>query len=44
MKKILNSPADYVDEMLVGLCLAHPAHYAQPERRVITRAGGAVPG
>lgn len=44
MKKILNAPADYVDEMLAGLCLAHPAHYAQPERRVITRAGGAVPG
>jgi dihydroxyacetone kinase-like protein len=44
MKKILNAPADYVDEMLVGLCLAHPEHYAQPEPRVITRAGGATPG
>ena len=44
MKKILNDPADYVDEMLAGLCLAHPAHYAQPERRVITRAGGAIAG
>jgi len=44
MKKILNAPADYVDEMLAGLCLAHPAHYAQPERRVITRAGGAIAG
>jgi len=44
MKKLLNAPADYVDEMLAGLCLAHPAHYAQPEPRVITRAGGAVPG
>lgn len=44
MKKILNAPADYVDEMLAGLCLAHPAYYTQPERRVITRAGGAVPG
>ena len=44
MKKILNAPADYVDEMLAGLCLAHPGHYAQPTPRVITRAGGAVPG
>ena len=24
MKKILNSPADYVDEMLAGLVAAHP--------------------
>jgi len=44
MKKILNAPADYVDDMLTGLCLAHPAHYTQPERRVITRAGGAILG
>jgi phosphoenolpyruvate---glycerone phosphotransferase subunit DhaK len=44
MKKILNSPADYVDEMLEGLCLAHPEFYVQPERRVITRAGGAKKG
>ncbi|GEO16448.1 dihydroxyacetone kinase subunit DhaK [Microvirga aerophila] len=39
MKKILNNPADYVDEMLEGLCAAHPEFYAQPERRVIVRAG-----
>ena len=44
MKKILNAPADYVDEMLAGLCLAHPEYYTQPEPRVITRAGGAVKG
>ncbi len=44
MKKILNAPADYVDEMLEGLCLAHPEYYAQPERRVIARAGGATEG
>jgi phosphoenolpyruvate---glycerone phosphotransferase subunit DhaK len=44
MKKILNAPADYVDEMLAGLCLAHPEYYTQPERRVITRAGGATKG
>jgi len=38
MKKILNKPADYVDEMLEGLCLAHPEYYTQPEPRVIGRA------
>ena len=27
MKKILNKPADYVDEMLDGLVAAHPEHY-----------------
>lgn len=44
MKKILNQPADYVDEMLEGLCLAHPEHYTQPERRIVIRAEGAQPG
>ncbi len=44
MKKVMNDPADYVDEMLDGLCAAHPSYFAQPEKRVITRAGGAVPG
>lgn len=44
MKKILNRAADYVDEMLEGLCAAHPEFYSQPERRVIVRAGGAVQG
>jgi len=44
MKKILNSPADYVDQMLEGLCLAHPEYYQQPERRVIVRTGGAEVG
>jgi phosphoenolpyruvate---glycerone phosphotransferase subunit DhaK len=44
MKKILNDPASYVDEMLEGLCAAHPAFYAQPVPRVITRTGGAVNG
>ena len=27
MKKILNDPFAYVDEMLEGLCLAHPEYY-----------------
>ena len=46
MKKILNDPYSYVDEMLVGLCAAHPEHYMQTGEggRVIARAGGAVPG
>ncbi len=44
MKKILNDPFDYVDEMLDGLCAAHPETYAQPETRVIARAGGAKQG
>jgi dihydroxyacetone kinase-like protein len=44
MKKILNDPKTYVDEMLEGLCAAHPEHYAQPTRRVIARAQGATAG
>lgn len=44
MKKILNSPADYVDEMLEGMVAAHPEYYAQPVSRVIARAGGATNG
>lgn len=43
MKKILNDPYAYVDEMLQGLCVAHPEHYRQtgPGGRVVARA---VPG
>jgi dihydroxyacetone kinase len=44
VKKILNAPADYVDEMLEGLCAAHPAIYRQPEPRVIVRGDGAQRG
>jgi len=44
MKKILNDPADYVNEMLAGLCLAHPEHYRQPAPRVIARAKAAAAG
>ena len=44
MKKILNDPFNYVDEMLEGLCAAHPEYYAQPEPRVIARVGGATRG
>ena len=44
MKKILNNPDHYVDEMLVGLCQAHEEYYAQPEPRVIVRASGVTAG
>jgi dihydroxyacetone kinase-like protein len=46
MKKVLNDPFRYVDEMLEGLCAAHPQYYQQrgPHGRVIARPGGAVPG
>lgn len=46
MKKILNEPFAYVDEMLVGLCAAHPQYFKQigPEGRVIVRPDGPVKG
>ena len=46
MKKILNSPQAYVDEMLDGLVAAHPDMLRRlgEDGRVIARAGGAVPG
>lgn len=44
MKKILNDPASYVDEMLDGLTAVHPELYALPYPRVVSRASGAVDG
>ncbi len=44
MKKILNEPASYVDDMLAGLCTAHPEHYTLACERVIVRTGGARRG
>lgn len=44
MKKILNDPTNYVDEMLEGMVAAHPEFYAQPVPRVICRASGAKKG
>lgn len=46
MKKILNRPADYVDEMLQGLVAAHPEAWRLlgDDGRVVARAGGAVAG
>jgi dihydroxyacetone kinase-like protein len=39
MKKVLNDPFKYVDEMLAGMCAAHPEFYKQcgPGGRVIVR-------
>lgn len=46
MKKILNRPDDYVEEMLQGLVAAHPQAFARlgDDGRVIARPGGAVAG
>ena len=46
MKKILNEPFAYVDEMLEGFCAAHPEYYRQtgPNGRVIIRPGAPVEG
>jgi dihydroxyacetone kinase-like protein len=46
VKKILNKPETYVDEMLQGLCLAHPENYRQagPQGRVIVRSDAPVEG
>lgn len=46
MKKILNDPFKYVDEMLEGLCAAHPDFYKQAGAggRVIVRPDAPVKG
>ena len=46
MKKILNDPFKYVDEMLEGLCSAHPEIYRQTGEggKVIVRASGISDG
>ncbi|SCY87918.1 dihydroxyacetone kinase subunit DhaK [Paracoccus tibetensis] len=44
MKKILNDPQNYVDEMLDGLVAAHPEIYRAHAHRVIVRAGEKKPG
>ena len=46
MKKILNDPFKYVDEMLDGLCSAHPEIYSQTGEggKVIVRASGISDG
>jgi dihydroxyacetone kinase-like protein len=46
MKKILNQPEAYVDEMLEGYVAAHPEHYAMygETGKVVTRANKAKDG
>jgi dihydroxyacetone kinase-like protein len=46
MKKILNDPYSYVDEMLIGLCGAHPQFYRQTGEggRVIKRPDAPIKG
>ncbi|WP_431857110.1 dihydroxyacetone kinase subunit DhaK [Azospirillum sp.] len=45
MKKLINDPAHYVDEMLDGLCAAHPSLTRDgPAGRVIRRTDGARAG
>lgn len=45
MKKLMNAPVDFVDEMLEGLTVAHPALVRAGETgRVIRRASGARSG
>ena len=46
MKKVLNDPSRYVDEMLDGLCLAHPEYFRRTGEsgRVIARAAASRPG
>ncbi|MFN8008444.1 MAG: dihydroxyacetone kinase subunit DhaK [Terriglobia bacterium] len=46
MKKILNDPYAYVDEMLAGLCAAHPQYFKRvgADGRVIARADGPIKG
>ncbi|MBU6303525.1 MAG: dihydroxyacetone kinase subunit DhaK, partial [Verrucomicrobia bacterium] len=45
MKKLINQPTDYVEEMLAGLLLANPGlHRDGGSRRVIRRGSGAKAG
>lgn len=45
MKKLINDPADYVDEMLEGLCLAHPQlQRAEADGRTIVLSAGVTAG
>jgi len=46
VKKLINDPDDFVDEMLEGLLLAHPDQLraASPDRRALVRADAPVSG
>jgi dihydroxyacetone kinase len=43
MQKILNDPAQFVDEMLEGIVAAHPDQLRMPSSRAIVRADAPVP-
>jgi dihydroxyacetone kinase-like protein len=43
MKKILNSPSAYVDEMLDGICTAYPESYKLVGERVLARGENKIP-
>ena len=46
MKKLVNEPLAYVDEMLEGMCEAHPDYYRRcgPQNRVIVRPKAPITG
>lgn len=46
MKKLVNEPLSYVDEMLEGMCAAHPENYQRcgPQNRVIVRPDAPIAG
>ena len=46
MKKIINNPDQFVDEMVEGILLAHPDQVRTPgdDRRVLVRADSPAPG
>ncbi|MED7925910.1 dihydroxyacetone kinase subunit DhaK [Nonomuraea sp. LP-02] len=46
MKKIINKPGDFVDEMIEGIVLAHPDLVKNPgdDRRILVRADAPVTG
>ena len=46
MKKIINNPDQFVDEMVEGILLAHPDQVRTPgdARRVLVRADSPAPG
>jgi len=45
MKKIINNPDQFVDEMVEGILLAHPDQVRTPgdDRRVLVRAASPAP-
>ena len=44
MKKILNAPSAYVDEMLEGICAAYPESYRLVGERVLMRSEKPIKG